>query len=185
MKLGKEHVGKKVKQTGLGNLTVCGLTSNGDSVFAEESTGRPNIFINHNDWELYQEPQVIPESQAWVIPGKKYALICWNNLTKYFQPEKFNFQIGFWEGFQRHGGRSPFTVSWSMNNQKDWIKYKPTVRMAPALIKILSNLYGKIEFNVTDIIFDSEEKAREYYNSKFVKWPASENLFVDVPVEEK
>lgn len=71
--------------------------------------------------------------------------------------------------------------------ERVWLPYTPpkkTVRMAPALIA-LNKIRGGIMYKVTNEIYPSLEKAKDgERHFVFLKWPASENLWVDVPVEE-
>lgn len=64
-----------------------------------------------------------------------------------------------------------------------WKLYTPpkkTVRMAPALNKFI----GTERYFITSDIFKDEESAKNSLGVYFIKWPASESMFVDVPVEE-
>lgn len=64
--------------------------------------------------------------------------------------------------------------------REDWSPPKKTVRMAPALNKFI----GTERYFITSDIFKDEESAKNSLGVYFIKWPASESMFVDVPVEE-
>ncbi len=65
----------------------------------------------------------------------------------------------------------------------DWLPYttpKKTVRMAPAMGR-----GGTCDsFWISDMLYSSEEESRKGMGPLFLKWPASESMWVDVPVEE-
>ena len=59
-------------------------------------------------------------------------------------------------------------------------KKKVIKRLAPAVI----DNDGRGDFSITHVLYESEECARQSYGKFFVKWPASESMFIDVEVEE-
>jgi len=68
----------------------------------------------------------------------------------------------------------------------DYVLYTPpkkTIRLYPALIDIGASMsIWRVDW---DNLFQNEEEANRHFGCQFFKWPASESLFVDVPVEEK
>lgn len=77
------------------------------------------------------------------------------------------------------------------NKSLDWLPYTPpkkTVRMAPALTKALipfgeARAWSDGGKQLTGM-YENENTAKLACGDGFIKWPASENLWVDVPVEE-
>lgn len=77
---------------------------------------------------------------------------------------------------------------WSWDNDDLWEFYeepkkKKIVRMAPALLKYVSGAYA-----ITDRVYENADLARKNVEFAmgefFIKWPANDNMWVKVEVEE-
>lgn len=110
--------------------------------------------------------------------NKKMTLPTWAD-EDFFIPLGFNpFISGKVVGVGPYGK----VDHWGTNNC--WIPYeepkkKVIKRMAPALFAAASGKYL-----VSTTMFQSEEAARAEIVYKFIKWPASEAMFVELEVEE-
>lgn len=111
--------------------------------------------------------------------GKKLRRSSWLN-RGYFIPLGFNQNKTLVIGETSDGYGDHWYV-W----HEDWVlleepKKKVIKRLAPAVI----DNDGRGDFSITHVLYESEECARQSYGKFFVKWPASDNMFIDVEVEE-
>lgn len=73
-------------------------------------------------------------------------------------------------------------INFTLKNTEYWLPYeepnkKVTKRMAPALIG------SDTKKLITSVLFESEENAKRLLDG-FIKWPASESMWVEIEVEE-
>lgn len=162
-----------------------------------------DVYCDGESWHIKNntEESSIPKSQSWVVPGKKY--INEKSKCEYYIPQKFlnnsNKWYGSWHTIEPNELCNEGWLLFSMINKQEWIEYKEpkkTIRMAPAFIKNGDPLSPYCF--ISTALFSSKKDACHYYSTlyeniderlgtlhkyKVIKWPANENLWVEVEVE--
>lgn len=116
--------------------------------------------------------------------GKKMRRSSWLN-RGYFIPLGFNQNKTLVIGVTADG----YGDNWDVCHE-DWVlfeepKKKVIKRLAPALVKYRSSEFISVFWHA---LFESNQEAEDYFSSTsepaLIKWPASDNMFIDVEVEE-
>ena len=178
MKLTKEHVGKKIwhpvwRKESYAIVTAVGKTraliEHHWSMYCE-APYEAEADINDN-WELYQEP-------VWWEENREYKVKGGVRLYRFYLKDDVWFCT-------RTGDEANFVADPEKLKKENFEEYTPPkkkkiVRMAPALYRRTSDC----RIMVGDFLFISEAKAKEYCGDHFIKWPANENMWCEVEVEE-
>ena len=135
------------------------------------------------DWfEEVKEPPPIPEDQAWVVPGKKYASEGWKPGT-WFKPEFFDFNIYEWVGICNDLLKHWATAE-CMDQKEFWKEYVEPKRKAPAY----RSYFDGTSTGLSTQLFESAEDALKAIGSYFISWPAlpdSDGFYPGPKVEPK
>lgn len=116
-----------------------------------------------------RNPKWGPEDYKWLkvlYVGKESFFCEAENGTQFAFPLKSYFGLNNWELYEEP------------------VKKKKIVRMAPALFK-----YGYGIYEITDTLYENADSARinmEFAMGQFfVKWPASDTMWVEVEVDDE
>ncbi len=196
-KLTKDHVGKKIthfewEQDEPNWVLLEWVRDDYLAGISEAGKGFSTDGANFPEWEFYEDPK--PE--VWWEEGKVYRrkLPLWGyKYVKFLSHGWFpNMPGQVIMMNMKTPEPEPVDVYQVAHNiesvkQEDFEEYIPekinkTIRMAPALVKIRSG-----EYEITSLLFKSGEAAIQQSNwdsNIFIQWPASENLWIEVPIQE-
>ncbi len=135
---------------------------------------------------------------TWVKLGTAYKNLLSSKFTMrpdgyLFVPIKYDDEVNVFIGVKIIGETYEMAVE-DMRNEDDWelapLPARASGRLAPALFVSYGGrgMFYKY-YSITTELFESKEAAENHQKGRsfyyFVKWPASESLWVNVPVEEK
>jgi len=131
-----------------------------------------------------------PKPEVWFEEGKVYRRKDSGKYCRFIKEEGRAPKIEYSrtpDFKSSHTIRVTLLADWIEEAFEEYVPKPKTIRMAPALIILYElNLEGieETEYSLTDKLFRSEDEAKRYLESAFIKWPASDNLWVDVPIQE-